>query len=219
MNARSASSREKPNVVWVRSLVPKEKTGAASAQMVEDQKADLRSAEAKVQGLQSTLDQMRNSFGREGEIKAQTAMVAASEAAIAQARWRLDQRRVTAPAAGVIADVIVRAGETVNAGAPVVSLLPPENVFIRFFIPEPDLAKLHLGDVVGIFCDNCAKDLTAQTSFVAPQVEYTPPVIYSETQNAKYVVQVEARARKGEMLQLNPGQPVTVRPVTSGRQQ
>ncbi|RFB81406.1 HlyD family secretion protein [Methylovirgula sp. 4M-Z18] len=215
LDAQAARDKVRINLARNQDLL---KTGAASTQLVEDQKADLRSAEAKVQGLEASLAQMRSSYGREGDIKAQGAAVEAAQAVIAQARWKLDQRHVIAPAAGTIADVMVRPGEMVSAGAPVVSLLPPENVFVRFFVPEPDLAKLHLGDKVGIVCDNCVRDLTAQISFIAPQVEYTPPVIYSEAQNAKYVVLLEARAQKGAALRLNPGQPVTVRPLGSGAQ-
>ena len=122
------------------------KTGAATVQIVDQEEADYRSAVAKVAGLQAMLEQMKAPLGRPGEIEAQTEAVDAARAALAQAKWRLDQRRVTAPTTGVIADVLARPGETLAAGAPVVSLLPPENIFVRFFIPEPGLARVHVGD-------------------------------------------------------------------------
>ena len=64
---------------------------------------------------------------------------------------------------------------------PVVSLLPPQNILVRFFVPETELATMHVGDRLAIGCDGCAPGLTATVSFIAPQPEYTPPVIYSES--------------------------------------
>ena len=169
------------------------KSGAVSVQTVDQQRADLRSADAKVQASTAALAQMQAPMGREGEIKAQRSMVEAARAAVAMVQWRIDQRHVASPVAGVVADVLARPGETLPAGGPVVSLLPPENIFVRFFVPEPMLALVHRGDPVALVCDNCPADLAATISFIAPQVEYTPPVIYSEASRAKLVIMVEAR--------------------------
>ena len=187
------------------------KSGNASMQFAEQQRADLRSATAKVQGLEAALAQLRNPLGRESEIKAQQAAVEAARAAVAMAQWRLDQRHVAAPAAGVVADVLARPGETMPAGGPVVSLLPPENIFVRFFVPEQMLAKVHYGERVKLLCDSCPAELIATISFISPQAEYTPPVIYSETSRAKLVYRIEARPPAQQASLLNPGQPVAVR--------
>jgi HlyD family secretion protein len=188
------------------------KTGAASAQVVDQETADLRSGNAKVRSLEAALAQLRAPMGREGEIKAQSSAVEAARAALAMARWRLDQRHVAAPVSGIIADVLAQPGETLAAGAPVVSILPPENIFVRFFVPEPVLSSVHQGDQAAILCDNCPPGMTAAVSFLAPQAEFTPPVIYSESTRGKLVFQAEARPRPSEASLLNPGQPVTVRP-------
>ena len=189
------------------------KSGNASEQLADQRRADLRSAEAKMQAFEAALTQMRNPLGREPEIKAQQAAVAAARAAVAMAQWRLDQRHVAAPAAGIVTDVLARPGETVPAGVPVVSLLPPENVFVRFFVPEQMLAKVHYGEQVRLICDNCPPDLTATISFISPQAEYTPPVIYSEESRSKLVFRVEARPPPQLATLLNPGEPVSVRPI------
>jgi HlyD family secretion protein len=96
-----------------------------SIQLVDQERADLRSANAKVQGLEAALAQMRAPLGREREIMAQQAAAEAARAAVDMLQWRLDQRHVTAPVGGVVADVLARPGETIPAGGPVVSLLPP----------------------------------------------------------------------------------------------
>ena len=192
------------------------KTGGASKQTVEDQRADLRSAVARVQASEAALALAREPTGRSGEIRAQQAFADAGRAALEMAQWRLDQRHVAAPASGVIADVLARPGETMPAGGPVVSLLPPGNIFVRFFVPEPHLAEVHAGDEVALFCDNCPAGLRGTVSFIAPQAEYTPPVIYSEASRAKLVYMVEARPPREQAALINPGQPVAVRPIAGG---
>ncbi|MGA2493555.1 MAG: HlyD family efflux transporter periplasmic adaptor subunit [Roseiarcus sp.] len=188
------------------------KSGAATAQLVDEEKADLASAEAKIAAAEAALQQAQAPLGRPDEIVAQASAVEAADAALAQARWRLTQRSVASPVAGFVADVLARPGETLQAGAPVVSLLPPENIFIRFFVPEPSLAHVHPGDTVALTCDNCRPDLTGVVSFVSPQAEYTPPFIYSESTRAKFVFLAEARPKPDEATLFNPGQPVTVKP-------
>jgi HlyD family secretion protein len=98
------------------------------------------------------------------------------------------------------------------AGAPVVSLLPPQNIFVRFFVPESAFGSLHQGDPVVFLCNGCPADLAGTISFISPQAEYTPPLIYSETTKAKLVFRAEARPPPEQAPLLNPGQPVEVRP-------
>src|SRR5262249_55922343 len=189
------------------------KTNAVSQQLVDQQRADLRSAIAKVQGLEAALAQMRAPMGREREIKAQQAAVDAARAAVDMTQWRLDQRHVMAPVGGIVADVLARRGETIPAGGAVVSLLPPENIFVRFFVPETRLAEVHGGDKVALLCDRCPADLAATVSFISPQPEFTPPLIYSEASRAKLVYMVEARPPREQAALINPGQPMAVRPL------
>jgi HlyD family secretion protein len=133
-----------------------------------------------------------------------------AEAALVTAEFNLSERSVIARVAGTVQDIYFRTGEYATA-APVLSILPPENVFIRFFVPETDVAGLDLGDTVAIGCDGCPDGLTATVSFIAQEVEFTPPVIYSVENRQKLVFKTEARAPGG--LALRPGLPVNVRPV------
>jgi len=183
--------------------------------VVDQEDAALRSAEAKVAAATAALATAQAPMGRPAEIEAQQSMVDSLEAALKQAEWRLDQRSVAASEAGLVADVIAFPGETLAAGAPVVSLLPPGNIFVRFFIPEPELAKVHVGDKVDFSCDNCPVDLTGVVSFIAPKAEYTPPFIYSEQARGKFVFLAEARPPPDQANFLNPGEPVTVAPAAS----
>jgi HlyD family secretion protein len=209
-DARSTLVRVAGDLARGEALLPR---GDATKQSVDQLRADQRSAQAKVEALQAMLAQARAPMGREAEILAQRASAAAAHAALDMAEWRLAQRRVTAPAGGRVADVLARPGETMAAGMPVVSLLPPGNIFVRFFVPEPLLSTIHRGDRVALTCDHCPADLPATISFISPQAEYTPPLIYSESSKAKLVFIVEARPRPEQAASLNPGQPIQVRPV------
>lgn len=133
-------------------------------------------------------------------------------AQLAQAQWTLAQKTVAAPAAGVVEDVYYRVGEQVAAGAPVLALLPPQNRKLRFFVPQSDLDRVRIGTRISAHCDGCAAPIDATVRFVAPQAEYTPPVIYSAAARQKLVFLVEAWPEAAAALALRPGQPVEVQP-------
>jgi len=147
---------------------------------------------------------------REDQIGAAEAEVGMREAALMQARWELEQRTVRAPTAATVEDRVRDQGEWVDAGGIVVSLLPPEKVKVRFFLPEPELGRVAIGQKVDLRCDGCADGLTGTVRFIAREAEYTPPVIYSVGSREKLVYLVEAWP-DGDVA-LNPGQPVDVRP-------
>jgi HlyD family secretion protein len=125
------------------------------------------------------------------------------------ARWREGQRQRSAPTDAVVFDVMARAGEWVNAGTPVVALLPPTALKVRFFVPEAELSRAAIGSDVRLSCDGCAAGLTARIRWVSPQAEFTPPVIYSVGTRSKLVFMVEAQPDAGTALK--PGQPLDVR--------
>jgi len=146
------------------------------------------------------------------QIAAQERLVAARKAALADAEWRLSRRQEKAPAAGRIEDVFFRAGETASAGQGVVSLLTPDKLKLRFFVPEPELTDIAVGQKVAIACDGCPPNLTATISFIARAAEFTPPVIYSLTRREKLVFLVEAKP--DDLSQpWHPGLPVEVTPL------
>jgi HlyD family secretion protein len=148
---------------------------------------------------------------REDEIRMAEFSLAAARAGLVQAEWRLSQKSVTAPANALVNDTLYVQGEWVPAGAPVVSLLPPQNIKVRFFVPERDLGRIRVGDKVVITCDGCPQPVSAPITYVSPQAEYTPPVIYSRETRAKLVFLVEARPAVEDATRLKPGQPVDVK--------
>jgi HlyD family secretion protein len=126
------------------------------------------------------------------------------------AQKRLSDLETTAPAAGVVERVYRRPGEVVAVGDPVVAILPPENLKLRFFAPERLLATMKIGEKISFSCDSCAAGLTATISYVASEPQFTPPIIYSLDEREKLVFLVEARP--DDPKGFRPGLPVTITP-------
>jgi HlyD family secretion protein len=146
---------------------------------------------------------------RPEEIKAAESAVKQAHAARDQARWRLAKRVIAAPAAGRISDIIRNPGDVAGPQAPVVSMLPDGAVKLTLYVPERDFASVKIGSMLDVHCDGCKPGLQARVSYVSPDPEFTPPVIYSLENRQKLVYLVEARP-VGEATRLQPGQIVDV---------
>ena len=181
--------------------------GIAKARL-DNSRAIAASDAARVKEMQNQLG-VGKLASREERIKAQEALREAARAALDQANWLLDQKRVSTYQAGLVYDTMFREGEWVPAGSPVVRLLPPQNIYIRFFVPQTDLARLHVDQEVAVHIDN-ASDVPAVITFISPEAEYTPPVIFSNENRAKLVYLVEAYPSPENAAKLHPGQPVSV---------
>ena len=147
--------------------------------------------------------------GREGQVAAAAARANAAGAQLDQARWTLDQKVQRAPAKALVFDTLFRPGEWVPAGQAVVSLLPPEGIRVRCFVPEAALASLKTGEEVTVSADGIAP-LNGRISFVSPSAEYSPPMIYSRESRGKLVFMVEVSFDPAKAAGLHPGQPVQV---------
>jgi len=185
------------------------KSGFISEAALDDARTRLRNDTAHVQELQASVASAKLP-GRPDEIRAAQADAAAARDALAQADWRLSQRAVAAPTTGRVSDTYFVVGDWVPAGGVVVSLLPPANVKVRFYVPEPLLGSIRPGESVRFACDACGNAQNATVSFVADRAEFTPPVLYSKENRAKLVFLVEAKPAAEVAARLNPGQPVDV---------
>ncbi|MBN1684947.1 MAG: HlyD family secretion protein [Gammaproteobacteria bacterium] len=148
---------------------------------------------------------------REDEVQAAAANVKAAKAALDNMLWQLKQKTIYAPASGTVFDTFYREGELVPVGYPVVELLAPENIYAIFFVPEKQLSSLHLGQTVKITCDGCSGSFDAKISFISPQAEFTPPVIYSEKTRSKLIYRIEARFSTQDAVKFHPGQPISIK--------
>ena len=186
--------------------------GFVSPSRIEDASSAVKQAQARVAELSAAL-RVAQLPARPDERAAMQASASAASQALGQSQWREAQKQQSAPTDVLVSEVFFRVGEFVPAGQPVLALLPPGKLKARFFVPEADLAKLKLGQVVSLNCDGCPKAIAAHISRIAMQAEYTPPVIYSNAQRAKLVFLVEAHPAPEQALGLHPGQPLDVRLV------
>lgn len=149
--------------------------------------------------------------GRIDVINAAEADLDAARAALDRVDWSLNQRILKAPVSGLVYDTVYRAGEHVLAGSPVVILLPPENIKVRFFVPEAELGALKTGDGVRISITGRSTAIQARITYVSPKPEFTPPVLYNRDNRAKLVFLVEATPEDTSVArELHPGQPADV---------
>jgi HlyD family secretion protein len=208
--ARTQAALAASELARVQQLVAQ---GFLSPSRLDDARAAAQQSQARVAELSAALRVARLP-ARSDERAAAGALSDAARSALAQTQWRERQKQQRAPVAALVADTYFEPGEWVNAGQPVVALLPPGAVRARFFVPEAELGALALGQAVELRCDGCAAPVAARIDFIASRAEYTPPVIYSNEQRARLVFMVEARPdRKEDAARLKPGQPVDVRPL------
>ena len=183
--------------------------GGISKAQVEASRAAAESISARVRELDHQID-VAGLPARTEQIRAQEATVEAARAALDQSDWSLNQKTVAAQVAGRVFDTMYRLGEWVPAGRPVVRMLPPENLKIRFFVPESIVGGLAIGQKISFRCDGISSNFAATVSYVSPESEYTPPIIYSNDTRSKLVFMVEARTSAEDAIRLHPGQPVEV---------
>ena len=152
---------------------------------------------------------VKTAAGTQKAVEDAEANLRTAEARLASAQTRLARRKASSPVTGAVQQIYYRPGEQVPAGRPVLSLLPPGNIKIRFFVPEASLPKIALGDAVAIQCDGCKAAVPAKVTFISRTSEFTPPVIYSQDERSKLVFLIEARTEAPGELRV--GQPVDVK--------
>jgi HlyD family secretion protein len=176
------------------------------------QLADLNQNKATLANAQQSYDRAaslsKTGSGTQANLDAAVSALRVAEARVVTSKTRLARRIGFAPVSGVIQQIYFREGEMVQAQRPVLSIMPPGNMKLRFFVPETELPKLAIGDEVRVTCDNCSADLTAKIYFIATTAEYTPPVIYSLDERNKLVYLIQARPSRPDALRV--GQPISV---------
>jgi HlyD family secretion protein len=189
------------------------KTGEQIYAVDDDlQLADLNQNKATLANAQQTYDRAaslsKTGSGTQANLDAAVSALRVAEARVKTSETRLARRIGFAPVSGTIQQIYFREGEMVPAQRPVLSIMPPGNIKLRFFVPETELPNLVIGDEVRVSCDNCAADLTAKIYFIATTAEYTPPVIYSLEERNKLVYLIQARPARPDALRV--GQPISV---------
>ncbi len=184
------------------------KRGAATPAALDTAQTALELADASVEQAKANVA-VAHLPAREETIRAAENQVRQAEAALETAKWRLSKRRIVAQAPGRIGDVIRNPGDVAGPSAPVLSLLPDGAVKLKLYVGEGQFSALSVGRKLAVRCDGCPDGLTATVSYISPEPEFTPPVIYSLERRQKLVYLIEARPDAGAEA-LQPGQLVDV---------
>ena len=192
---------------------------AAAVQQAEKNLAQAKANLALSEAEFARRQQLRNDQGvisaeeldqTRAQRDADQAQVESQTAALDKARWSFDQKQQFAPTNALVQDTLYRVGEWVAAGNPVVELLPPANVKVRFFVPQAALPRIKPGQTVSVTFDGGPHAYSATVNYISTQAEFTPPVIYSRENRSKLVYMIEAKFSPADAADLRPGQPVDV---------
>ena len=176
------------------------------------QQAAVAENEAAVTNAKQSYDRaqalLKTAVGTQKALDDAEAALRSAEARLNSVKTRLSRRRMLSPVAGTVQEVYFRVGEMAQPARPIVSIIPPGNVKVRFFVPQATLPSINIGDRVLVACDGCSNDIIARVSFISVQAEFTPPVIYSLEERARLVFRIEAIPERPGDLRI--GQPASV---------
>ncbi len=159
-----------------------------------------------------------NAIGQETYDKSVLARELA-ESDLAQARAQvqaleavLANMTVKASVDGVITVRHREPGETVAAGVPVLTLMNPDDRWVRIYIPEQRIGAVHLGQKAAIVSDTWPdKRYGGTVVFIASQAEFTPKNVQTSEERVKLVYAVKVRVADDPRFELKPGMPADVR--------
>jgi len=154
---------------------------------------------------------------RPERIAAQRAAVASAQAQVAQIDAALANAVIRAPFGGVITVKDREAGETVGAGAPVLTLMNLDERWVRIYVPESRVGAVHLGDSAAITADTYPdRTYRGTVAFIASQAEFTPRNVQTREERVKLVYAVKVRITQDSTYDLKPGLPADVRLLAGG---
>ena len=128
-------------------------------------------------------------------------------AQIAEAEANLAERIITAPMDGTIISRPVEVGNVVSPGSPVFVMVDMSRLYVKVYIPEPDIPKLRLGDPADVSVDGFpGRTFPAVVTKIYQQAEFTPKNVETQEERVKLVFGVELSFVRPEGV-LKPGMP------------
>lgn len=135
---------------------------------------DLRSAQARYAQAQSAAVLARKGFRKE-DIDAARGKLAQAESSVAELDTRLKEAELIAPADAVVEVVSLRPGDLVPAGRIVLTLLEPSQLWVKVYIPETSLSRVHLGQTASVRVDSFSgRAFTGHLRQIASEAEFLP---------------------------------------------
>lgn len=181
-----------------------------SQQEFEDAEARFREAEARLRSTREQLALLEAGFRAE-EIAQARADLARAEAGLASAELRLADTEIKSPSSGVVLTRAQEPGAIVAAGATVLTLSVKDPVWVRAYVHEPDLGRVHPGMRVEVFTDTRPeKPYAGQVGYISPRAEFTPKTVETPELRTSLVYRLRVVVENPDDG-LRQGMPVTVR--------
>jgi HlyD family secretion protein len=140
------------------------------------------------------------------QIAAQRAVVAQAAATLDQADAFLAYAEINAPFAGTISRRLREPGEVVSPGLPVLTLVNPDDRWIRIYIREDQVGRVSLGQAASIRIDTFPdRRYQGEVSFISSEAEFTPRNVQTAEERVKLVYRVKVRVVADSALDLKPG--------------
>ena len=161
---------------------------SAQGQLVQAQTTGLNPdiRNAQLSGLRTQLAQTRL------ELAAAQAEVANAKAAQQETQSKIANLNIVSPIDGVVTTRSVEPGAVVTAGKTLLTLINPNNVYLRGFVPQGDIGKVRVGQKARVFLDSAPeKPLSAKVSAIDTQASFTPENIYFQKDRVKQVFGVK----------------------------
>lgn len=185
------------------------KTSAASRQALDDAQSALRQARAHRDAAREALDLVRAGF-RDEEIAAARASMKAEQATVALAERRLNDATLSASAAGTILTRIKEPGAVIASGTPVFAMSMTDPVWVRAYVSEIDLGRIHPGQKARIVTDSRPDaPYAGQVGFISPTAEFTPKSVETRDLRTSLVYRFRVVVDNPDQG-LRQGMPVTV---------
>ena len=162
--------------------------------------------ESEIAAHRAATEQLAELQKRRGGPARDTEEIERLRTQVAQTQLKLAQKSADAPADAVVVETLYAQGDWVPAGAPVVTILPVDNIKVRFVVPQAVATHLQNGRGVTLICERCGTPVQATVTHISP---FAQPQSQTEGLEAlRYMVEV--RPNHAQAALLKPGQPVTV---------
>jgi HlyD family secretion protein len=191
--------------------------GAVSEQQLDNARTALTLAESDHESATEQLAILEQGPRRE-QVAAQRAAVEQARATVGQTDASLEHAVVRAPFDGIVTVRHREPGETVGAGAPVLTLRDPTDRWVRIYVREDEVGRLALHLPAAITADAYPeRTYEGEVVFIASEAEFTPRNVQTTEERVKLVYRVKVRVTGDPSFDLKPGLPADVRLDTSQR--
>jgi len=147
---------------------------------------EIAAAEARYHQTQATLEKFASGNRRED--------VAAARAALAYDEARFRERQVLAPAAATVEVLDVRPGDLIPPNTPIATLLERDQIYVRIYIPETEIGRVHIGQKAEIRVDSFPNQVfQGAVEQINQQAEFLPRNVQTREERVHQVFGVKVR--------------------------